>query len=479
MKLRFHLFLIFVFSFSALFAQTLEQAKGMLEKGDYEAARPVFEKFVKSQPANGNYNLWYGICCLQTGQAEKAISPLETAVKRKVPSGQLYLGQAYIATYRFEEAVSTFDAYIKDLTRLKRSTEQADALLEQSKLGLRMLKGVEEVTVIDSIVVGKEAFLEAYHLSEESGTLYAFQAFFDTQETNEGVVYETEIGNKIYYGNRDEEGVMNIYSRLKLNNKWSAESEVKLPETINTGKDANYPYVLTDGVTIYYSAKGAHSLGGYDIFVTRFNSATESYFASENVGMPFNSPANDYMYVIDEFNNLGWFATDRNQPADTVCIYVFVPNSSKIAYNYETIEAGRLRNLARLHSIEETWKDEALVAEAQKRLQTAIEKDGDTQNTRDFEFIINDGLTYYALTDFRSAKAREQFQRYKQMGKDYNVLQDKLNRMRGEYQQASAANKSKLAPGMIDIELRLKTMYGQINDLAVDIRNTEINSLTK
>ena len=43
---------------------------------------------------------------------------------------------------------------------------------------------------------------------------------------------------------------------------------------------------------------------------------TDTYLAPENVGMPFNSPYNDYMYVIDEFNNLGWFASDRYQPED-------------------------------------------------------------------------------------------------------------------------------------------------------------------
>ena len=40
--------------------------------------------------------------------------------------------------------------------------------------------------------------------------------------------------------------------------------------------------------------------------------------------MPFNSPYNDYMYVIDEYNNLGWFASDRYQPEGKgmcICIH--------------------------------------------------------------------------------------------------------------------------------------------------------------
>lgn len=102
-----------------------------------------------------------------------------------------------------------------------------------------------------------------------------------------------------------------------------------LPGSINDSINANYPYVLTDGATIYYAADGENSIGGYDIFVTRYNTNTNTYLTPENVGMPFNSPYNDYMFAIDEFNNLGWFASDRYQPEGKVCIYVFIPNSSK------------------------------------------------------------------------------------------------------------------------------------------------------
>lgn len=56
--------------------------------------------------------------------------------------------------------------------------------------------------------------------------------------------------------------------------------------------------------------------------------------------MPFNSPANDYMYAIDEFNNIGWFASDRYQPDNKVCIYVFVPNSSK-KYTITKVQTNR------------------------------------------------------------------------------------------------------------------------------------------
>ena len=156
----FRLFFLLAFAWGGLTtsAQTLNQAKKWYEEGDYEKAKPVFARFVKSYPNNGNYNLWYGVCCLKTGDAAGAIPPLEKAVKRRTPSGQLYLGQAYNGQYRYEEAIETFEAYITDLAKRKRSTAEADSLLAISRLGLRLLRGVEEVQVIDSFVVDRRNF---------------------------------------------------------------------------------------------------------------------------------------------------------------------------------------------------------------------------------------------------------------------------------------------------------------------------------
>ena len=41
---------------------------------------------------------------------------------------------------------------------------------------------------------------------------------------------------------------------------------------------------------------------------------------------PKERKASEDMLAIDEFNQLGWFVSDRNQPEDKVCIYIFIPN---------------------------------------------------------------------------------------------------------------------------------------------------------
>ena len=470
MKRKYILFIICSFFLGGVSAQTLEQARTLFTKGDYEQAKPVFQKYAKSQPSNGNYSYWYGVCCLKTGEPEEAVKYLETAVKRRVAGGQLYLGQAYNDTYRFEDAVNCFEEYITDLKKRKRPTEEAEKLLEKSKADLRMLKGVEDVSIIDSFVVDKSTFLNAYKISEESGKLFTFNEFFKTEGDNPGTVYETEIGNKIYYSEKGERGNLDILSKNKLLDEWS--NGRPLPGSINDSGNANYPFVMADGVTIYYASDG-EGLGGYDIFVTRYNTNTDTYLVPENVGMPFNSPYNDYMYVIDEYNNLGWFASDRFQPEGKVCIYVFIPNSSKQVYNYEGMDPDKMISLAQLHSIKDTWTDTDAVKGARERLRTAANAKPQTTKKHDFQFIIDDHSTYYQLDDFRSPQAKASYGKYNQLEQSYKQLQEKLEDMRSEYSRANKQEKDKMSAAILDLEQRVRQLSTEMEQTAIQVRNLE------
>ena len=71
--------------------------------------------------------------------------------------------------------------------------------------------------------------------------------------------------------------------------------------------------------------------------------------------MPFNSEANDYMMVIDEYDRIGWFATDRGQEDGKVCIYTFVPSDVRQTYDPETYSKEQITNFALITDITETW----------------------------------------------------------------------------------------------------------------------------
>ncbi len=453
--------------------QNLAEAKALYEKGAYAEAKPAFKRLVKAQPANGNYCLWYGVCCMETGEPQEGLKYLQTAVKRRTPSGQYQLARCYDFLYRYDEAITEMEAYINDLKRRRRPTEEAEASLEILHTHQRMLKGVEQVEVIDSLVVDKAQLLDHYKLSEESGKLYSYAHYFDQAQGKQGgLVFETELGNKIYFGERQEDGRMSILKSTKQMNSWSQPT--LLPDNINGAHNADYPFIMADGFTIYYAADGQGSLGGYDIFVTRYNTSTDSYLTPENVGMPFNSPYNDYLYAVDEYNNIGWFASDRYQPEGKVCIYLFIPNATKQVYNYEGMDTKKLIRLAQLREIDQTWSNQERVASARHRLKQ-IQSGSATPEVQeiDFVFVINDQLVYHKLTDFRSAEAKELFQSYRQLENAHKQQSYKLESMRERYAAGNAQEKQRLRDAILDQEKRMDDLHSQVKQKANEVRAAE------
>lgn len=473
MKTRYLLLLVMCAVALESFAQNPTKAKALYDSGKYAEAKSELKKLVKAQPANGNYNLWYGVACMKTGETKEAINYLKTAVRRRATGGQFYLAQAYDQAYLFEEAVSTCEEYISELEKRRRSTENAEKELDKFKVHLRMMKGVEKVCVIDSIVVDKQHFLEAYKISPEAGKLATYASYFG-EGGQGGTVYETELGDRLYYSKRQEDGTLDILSCAKIQGEWA--NGHRLPESINGAVNADYPYVMTDGVTIYYAADGKGSMGGYDIFVTRYNTDTDTYLTPENIGMPFNSPYNDYMYVVDEFNNLGWFASDRFQPADKVCVYVFVPNPSKQVYNYEGMDRQALTILAMLSSIAATQTDYTVVAAAKERLAGAsatFQADAENERKHDFEFVIDDRHVYHMESDFRSAEAKVSFRQWRMMEQNLQQQTARLDQMRKQYAEADGNGKVELAPALLDLEKRIKEMDHEQYRLVKQIRRQE------
>lgn len=457
-------------------AQSLAEAKALYEKGAYEDAKPTFKQLVKTQPTNGNYCLWYGVCCLETGEPSEGLKYLQTAVKRRIPSGQYQLARCYDYLYRYEEAISEMESYIADLKRRRRPTDDPEALLETYRTHLRMLKGVEQVEVIDSIVVDKASLLEHYRLSEESGKLCSYSSYFDNQDKEGGLVYETGIGNKIYFSERQEDGRLSILTATKLMNSWS--SPTLLPDNINGQQNADYPFILADGFTIYYAADGQGSMGGYDIFVTRYNTANDTYLTPENIGMPFNSPYNDYLYAIDEYNNIGWFASDRFQPEGKVCIYLFIPNTTKQVYNYEAMDTQALIQLAQLNAIHQTWRDQERVASARQRLAQLLNNNSSNtpQQKQEFTFVVNDEQICHKIADFRSTEAKQLFHNYRQVDNAYKQQTYQLESMRQRYATGDEHEKQRLKDAILDLEKRIEDLRILVEQKANEVRAAEMGT---
>ena len=450
-------------------AQTLSQAQRWFTQGEFEKAKPVFKKLVKQSPSNASYNFWYGACCYETGEMMEGLPYLEKSAARKVINAYLYVSKAYYDMYRYDDAIENLEQHIYWLKQKKRDTTEAEELMGKYRKGARLIRGVENITVIDSFVVDKRSFLDAYKLGEQSGNLQ----MKDNGNEDVSIEFVNEMGDKKLLSANDENGNKKLYASVKLIDSWSKPQRLKGINDDMT--DLNFPFLDSDGTTLYFAAKGEESLGGYDIFITRADSEENSYFRPDNMGYPFNSAFNDYMYAIDDYNNLGWFASDRYQPEGKVCVYVFIPNESKTTYDYDTVEPGKMISLARLDNIALTQTDRNEVARAKQRLaKVTYAKTGKKNKKTEFTFIVNDNRTYTSLNDFRKPEAKKMFQEMRKMQSDLETLENELDKLREEYSKSNKAVRESMTPGILDKEKRVNGLRTEIGKMETKIRNMEL-----
>lgn len=457
---------------AGLQAQSLDQAKKLYNEEKYAEAKPAFAKLVQRSPNNSSYNQWYGVCCFETGEVKEAQKYLEFAAKRKIPEAYRYLAHIYYLLYRFDDAVEMLEEYIAFLEKRKKDTTEWEAQLDLTEKASRMMNNTENVQIIDSLVLDKEKFLSSYKLSEESGSLASYRSFFSTNEPVESTVYMNEKQDKIYYAHPTDDNRYCLYTQSKLMDKWGDEKQ--LPMNINSNEDDNYPFVLADGVTIYYASKGNGTLGGYDLFITRYNTNSDTYLTPEQMGMPFNSPFNDYMMVIDEAKGLGWFVTDRFQPEDKVVVYLFIPNEERISV--ETEEESVKQDRAMIKSIRDSWPEGSDYSQLVELAHTDLSS-GKEEIKKDFDFIITDEVIYYTLEDIQSPEARNHYEKVISLRNQLKELNGKLATLRTEYTAANNSGKEKLKPSILQAEQKVADLLPQQEDWEVKARNAEIRFL--
>lgn len=375
-------------------------------------------------------------------------------------------------SYKFEEAATQIN---KELTAAKRKQLSTDLLEEQlvtANMGMNMLSSTEDVVFIDSIVVDAEKVLSVYRISSECGKIDYLKNLMKSDKVDgNSIAYTPQLLDKIYFSATTDSATW-LFTADRLDDSWSEPFRARGLEDF--GYDQISPYVLADGSTLYFAAKGEESLGGYDIFMTRYSQDEGKFLRPENIGMPFNSPANDYLYVVDETNNLGWFATDRRQPEGKVCVYVFVPNETRKGYDMDSFEEV-LPNFARINSIKDTWAGEGdIVKEATQRLKTAFNESQSESTSNDFEFVINNSKTYTSLQDFKNAKAKGYAQQWLTARKVYETQKAQLDASRDAYATADNATKKSMAKNILSAEKESQKLAAQISKLEKQIREEEL-----
>ena len=347
---------------------------------------------------------------------------------------------------------------------------QAKALFDE------MLPNTQKVFVIDSIVTDKDKTLEAIPLPTSYGKFVRYDKFFGKQNGNNSYVFVNGFGNRCYYTEIGTDSISRLYMCDRVGNAWGTPHAIK---SINDNfADISFPFMSSDGQTLYFAGVSKkEGLGQHDIYMAKLDPDAGEFLQAENIGLPFNSYADDYAYVVADADKMAWFASTRNQPEGKTCVYTFVPSDTRQNYNQDEMDTKKLERLAMLTRIRETWPTPEIRDKAMARL-AAIKKQT-TQGSGQagsINFVIDDNTTYTSVEQFRSSKAKQAFYETEKMRGNITAAQDKLDKLRVQYHNANASGKQTLGQQILQKEQQLSAARQQLSKAENALRMQERQS---
>lgn len=317
--------------------------------------------------------------------------------------------------------------------------------LQNRAIAMRnMLARVEQITIVDSLSVDTASFFRHYRLSADAGKI-----------TGEGMLttFRPASGREEFFAESDSDGVFRIMHAGILDDG-SQEPATLVDLSMPEGTSALFPFLLSDGTTLYFSSNADtdNSLGGYDIYMTRRDDEG-GFYEPTNVGMPYNSPGNDYMMAIDDATGLGWWATDRNSEDGMVTIYVFVPNDTRVNYDPENPEIG---DLAFITSVAAT-QPEGFDAKARLAVLDEMAEASEGGGHPSFMLSMGNGQVYDSLDDFKNQQARRAMQQYLADLEKFRAAEAELSALRAKYGEGDTTAEARIRQleGSADAERRM------------------------
>lgn len=367
-----------------------------------------------------------------TAEASAQVSPTRLMIK----------ADSCRMAYNFAEAVQYSESAVEalDSTASARAEEQ----LLMARNGLNMMSFCSQPTVVAKQTFPLKDFLLFYPLKDHSWRKTPNQLDSLGGDNLSRAIFIPDGSRDIYYSAKDEEGIRNIYATHLTDSLWSVPTLIN--EQMTSSSDEIYPMLSPDGQSLYFASKGLYGMGGYDLYVSNWNSETNDWDMPVNMGFPYSSPYDDFLFVNTEDGKYSIFASNRECGRDSVTIYVLEYDSMPVRKAVTDVD--ELRALASLNP------------------------------ARDHSRIDNDA----AVPD--EGQQNESTKRYMDKMREVRALRDSvarfgknLEKMRSGLAGASGEEKARLTAEISDKEMMLPTLNSALNAAVKELQNIEMDFL--
>lgn len=340
-------------------------------------------------------------------------------------------GDSLRTIYRFEEALTS---YSKALEVCKDSVVQMiikDKIL-LTENGKSMAAFADDPVVVAKHRFSVDDFFLYFPLEDKSWRKNPNQ--LDTIDSHkfQRAAYVPDGTEKIYYSAEDQDGIRNIYVTELLDTLWSVPE--LLNEQVTSASDEILPVISADGKSLYFSSLGLYGVGGYDLYVSEWDEDNQDWGTPVNLGFPYSSPADDFLYINTPDGKYTMFASNRDCGKDSVWVYVLEFDNMPVRKAVsDPLELQRLSALKVTDLSVAMQNTKPVVADVPENVDTRryMSKMTEVRNLRDsiarYEALLESDRSRYSTSE--DPKKREKLRdSILKMESNLPVLQDSLNR---------------------------------------------------
>ncbi len=171
---------------------------------------------------------------------------------------------------------------------------------------------------------------DLFHTEISKTKLFARPVPFNEPVNTEQLEYEgcyAQDANTLYFTSNRKGGLgeTDIYSTHRLpTGEWGVPQN--LGAEINSPFKDAFPIVSDDGQTLYFSSQGHTSMGGFDIFKSKWNASSQKWGAPVNIGYPVNTSDDDMMFSLAGNGRDGYISACRKEGLGDLDIYKIIFN---------------------------------------------------------------------------------------------------------------------------------------------------------
>lgn len=465
-------------------AQTvnIKQISSKFDNGEYREVISALEPAMSKNDRDAKQNYYLGASYILSGvNNTEGIRRLKySQVKGFVAESHYYLGLAYQRIYEYELAQQSYEKYLKT-TKTHKFSEECKAQIEQCTVAIPLSSKLFNLRVIDKYQVAQDSSLMIYTPSKEVGTVARNSAFFEDNIDPNGMLFRTERGDAVYFSMMPEgEQYEHLYKMEQLLDGWG---EASLLGGLAVDANDKMPVMMTDGVTLYFSSDRPGGLGGWDIYRTTYDAENRTFTEPVNLGVPFNSPADDYLFVADEFRNRAWFTSNRETSTDSVMVYEILWDNSVIRSFAQSTEDIRKAAALTIDPSLSDMRKSALnsSATALNGMKASMTKQYSVTEQEDkFRFEICDSLLYTQWEHFRSSEAMAAYKRLFDIQQEHDSLHNLMGVKRKEFMNIkSNEERNAQISEVLKIERSLYALEDQITEQSERVRNLEISTIQR